>query len=50
MPIYSELVATPDGLVFAKEVFAKAKPAYHPITTGSVEGSIKKAEEGGATK
>ena len=47
MPIYAELVKSPDGLTFAKQVFAKAKPAYHPITTGSVEDTISKAEAGG---
>ena len=50
MPIYGALVKTPDGLAFAKQVFAKAKPAYHPITTGSVEEVIAKAEAGGGTK
>ena len=43
MPIYAELVKTPEGLAFAKQVFAKAKPGYHPITTGSVEEAIAKA-------
>ena len=36
MPIYAELVKTPEGLAFAKQTFAKAKPGYHPITTASV--------------
>ena len=40
MPTYKALVATEDGLAFAKAVFAKAKPGYHPITTGSVEATI----------
>ncbi len=40
MPIYGALAATPDGLAFAKEVFAKARPGYHPITTGSVEQTL----------
>jgi aminopeptidase N len=44
MPIYEELVKTPDGLAFAKEVFAKARPGYHPITTASVQDTIAKAE------
>ncbi|KAB8314732.1 M1 family metallopeptidase [Tolypothrix campylonemoides VB511288] len=48
MPTYEALAATPQGLAFAKEVFAKARPGYHPITTGSVEGVIAKAE--GASK
>ena len=46
MPIYAELVKTPEGLAFAKEVFAKAQPGYHPITTGSVEAMLAKAESG----
>ena len=40
MPTYGALAATPDGLVFAKEVFAKARPGYHPITIGSVEETL----------
>jgi len=50
MPTYEELVKTPDGLAFAKEVFAKAKPGYHPITTGSVQETIAKAEAKPASK
>ena len=49
MPIYAELVKTPEGLAFAKDVFAKARPGYHPITTGSVEAAIAKAEAGAQT-
>lgn len=44
LPIYAELLKTPEGLAFAKGVFAKAKPGYHPITTASVEDMIAKAE------
>ncbi|MFA6985905.1 MAG: leukotriene A4 hydrolase C-terminal domain-containing protein, partial [Arenimonas sp.] len=44
MPIYGALVATPDGLAFAEEVFAKARPAYHPITIGSVEKTLAEAK------
>ena len=40
MPTYGALVATPDGLAFAKTVFAKARPGYHPITIGSVEKTL----------
>ncbi|HTM70496.1 MAG TPA: M1 family metallopeptidase [Luteimonas sp.] len=50
MPIYAELVKTPEGLSFAKDVFLRAKPGYHPITTGSVEAAIasgEKAQAGG---
>jgi len=44
MPIYAELVKTPEGLAFAKAAFEKAKPGYHPITTGSVQDMLSKAE------
>ena len=43
MPIYEELVKTPDGLAFAREAFERARPGYHPITTGSVEATLAKA-------
>ncbi len=48
MPIYEELVKTPDGLAFAEQTFARARPGYHPITTASVEGVIAKAKGGEA--
>ena len=44
MPIYAELVKTPEGLEVAKAAFEKAKPGYHPITTGSVQDMLSKAE------
>jgi hypothetical protein len=40
MPTYAALAATDDGRAFAREVFAKARPGYHPITTGSVEAAL----------
>lgn len=45
LPIYEELVKTPEGLSFARDVFAKARPGYHPITTASVEAVLAKAAE-----
>lgn len=49
MPTYEALVATTDGLEFAKAVFAKARPGYHPITTASVEKVIAEAKPTAAT-
>jgi aminopeptidase N len=43
MPTWEALAATPDGLAFARGVFAKAKPGMHPITAGSVERTLDKA-------
>ncbi|TWH17820.1 MULTISPECIES: M1 family metallopeptidase [Pseudoxanthomonas] len=44
LPVYLELVKTPDGLAFAREVFERARPGYHPITTASVEAILARAE------
>ena len=44
MPIYNALAASEDGLAFAKQVFARARPGYHPITTGSVQKVIDEAK------
>jgi hypothetical protein len=48
MPTYAELVKTPQGLQLAEQVYAKAKPGYHPITSGSVEQVIADAKAGKA--
>jgi leukotriene-A4 hydrolase len=45
MPTYKELVKSAAGLKLAEETFAKAKPGYHPITTGSVETTIAEAKD-----
>jgi leukotriene-A4 hydrolase len=50
MPTYKELVKTPAGLKLAEDTFAKAKPGYHPITTGSVEATIAEAKQQAAKK
>jgi len=44
MPIYEALVKTPEGLAFARDVYAKAKPGYHPITSASVEATLARAD------
>ncbi len=48
LPIYAELVKTPEGLAFAKAAFEKAKPGYHPITTASVQDMLDKASPAAA--
>ncbi len=42
LPIYEALVASKDGRTFAQDVFNKARPGYHPITTASVEAVLAK--------
>ncbi len=49
MPTYEALAKTTDGLAFAQGVFAKARPGYHPITTGSVETVLTEARPTGAS-
>ena len=44
MPTWQALAASPDGLAFARGVFAKAKPGMHPITANSVETALDKAK------
>ncbi len=46
MPTYEELAKTDDGLKFARQVFAAARPGYHPITSASVQAALDKAESG----
>ena len=40
MPIYSALAESDEGRAFAREVFARARAGYHPITIGSVEAAL----------
>ncbi|MDX9763997.1 MAG: M1 family metallopeptidase, partial [Chiayiivirga sp.] len=40
LPIYSALVASREGREFAQQVFERARPGYHPITTASVEAIL----------
>ncbi|MHC9086388.1 M1 family metallopeptidase [Luteimonas sp. RIT-PG2_3] len=44
IPIYTELVKTESGLALAKAAFERARPGYHPITTGSVQKLIDEAK------
>ncbi|MEO8276860.1 MAG: M1 family metallopeptidase [Thermoanaerobaculia bacterium] len=40
VPLYAALARTPDGLNFAKVVFARARAGYHPLTQGSVDAIL----------
>ena len=44
MPTYAALVKTQDGLAFAKQIFAQAKPGYHPITSASLQALLDAAK------
>ena len=43
MPIYEELARTPEGLALARASFERARPGYHPLTTGSVQAVLDAA-------
>jgi leukotriene-A4 hydrolase len=43
-PLFDELVKTPEGLKRAGEIYAKARPGYHPITQSTVDAILKKGE------
>jgi hypothetical protein len=40
VPLYEALSKTADGRAFAREVYAKAKPGYHPMTRVSIEKAL----------
>jgi len=39
--LYKEMVKTPEGKIWAQDIFAKAKSGYHLTTVQSVEGLLK---------
>ena len=43
LPLYKAFARTPEGLAYAQQVYAKAKPGYHPLTQQAVEGILAKA-------
>jgi aminopeptidase N len=45
VPLYEALAKTPEGLAFARGVYAKAKPGYHPLTRTSVEKALTPKEK-----
>jgi len=36
-PIYVEMAKTPEGLRLAREIYAKARPRYHAVSTGTID-------------
>lgn len=40
-PIYEKLAANPEDREFAKRVYAKARPTYHPVSQGTVDAILK---------
>jgi len=42
VPLYEALAATPAGRQRAEQIYAEAKPGYHPMTRGAIEKALKK--------
>ncbi len=40
LPTWEALAATPEGLAWAREVFADARTGYHPITVAAVQAKL----------
>lgn len=43
VPLYKELAKNKDSLKFAKRIFEKARPGYHPLAQGTIETVLKNA-------
>ncbi|MCF6133167.1 M1 family metallopeptidase [Flavobacterium wongokense] len=40
-PLYKEMIKTPEGKIWAKQIYAKAKPGYHATTVEAIDGLLK---------
>ncbi|HYI09780.1 MAG TPA: M1 family metallopeptidase [Thermoanaerobaculia bacterium] len=40
-PIYEKLAKNPDDLAFAKQVYARARPSYHPVSQATIDEILK---------
>jgi hypothetical protein len=47
-PLYTELMKTPSGAEFAKRVYAKARPGYHPNTVKAIDAIVTPAAAEGS--
>lgn len=41
LPLYKEMIKTPEGKIWAKQIYAKAKSGYHATTVHAVEPLLK---------
>jgi hypothetical protein len=39
-PLYSELMKTSEGQALAREIYAEARPGYHPIAQATIDGIV----------
>lgn len=49
-PIYEKLAANPEDLEFARRIYARARPTYHPVSQGTIDEILRwgKTAEAGA--
>jgi leukotriene-A4 hydrolase len=40
-PIYEKLAKNPEDLAFARRIYAKARPTYHPVSQGTIDNILK---------
>jgi hypothetical protein len=45
-PLYTELAKTPEGLAWARAVYAKARPKYHAVATGTIDQLLQQKPPG----
>jgi hypothetical protein len=41
VPLYRDLATTTDGKLRASQIYAKARPGYHPVAQGTVDALLK---------
>jgi len=46
-PLYAELMKTPDGAAYAREIYRRARPGYHPIAQNTIDAMVGKGGVGG---
>jgi hypothetical protein len=39
-PIYEALAKNPEDLAFARRIYADARPTYHPVSQGTIDGIL----------
>ena len=47
VPIYKKLMANPEDVAFAKEIYGKARSTYHPVSQGSLDPIVNKTNPAG---
>ena len=40
-PLYEKLAKNPEDLAFAKQIYAKARPTYHPVSQGTIDEILR---------